>query len=359
LQPDVHLFRRRRRAVDWPGPQACRCGRTTAESTFRPDSPTVRAKQKKRAVTDIFLSYNREDQARAKLFAEAFEGQGYRVWWDVGLRTGEAYDEVTEAALRQARAVVVLWSKRSAASRWVRAEATLADRNRTLVPCMIEPCERPIMFELTQTAELSHWWGDLEDPAWRRFLDDLRLKFGDADPPAPIASPPLAGGPAPQAAKPPPQTNLAAGGAALIGRAEDSAALCAALKTHRLVTISGPGGGGKSRLANAVAWLALPDFPDGVWWVELAPVTEGALVADAIARQDDRLSLAIVPTTLLSSGEIAGRFRPAVGPPRPDGELFRELGLDPVKSAEHPRIVFVSPAVCGGESLADRTALAA
>ena len=235
-------------------------------------------------MTDIFLSYNREDQARAKLFAEAFEGQGYRVWWDVGLRTGEAYDEVTEAALRQARAVVVLWSKRSAASRWVRAEATLADRNRTLVPCMIEPCERPIMFELTQTAELSHWWGDLEDPAWRRFLDDLRLKFGDADPPAPIASPPLAGGPAPQAAKPPPQTNLATGGAALIGRAEDSAALCAALKTHRLVTISGPGGGGKSRLANAVAWLALPDFPDGVWWVELAPVIEGALVADAIAR---------------------------------------------------------------------------
>ena len=45
---------------------------------------------------DIFLSYNREDQARAKLFAEAFEVQGFKVWWDVGLRTGEAYDEVTE-----------------------------------------------------------------------------------------------------------------------------------------------------------------------------------------------------------------------------------------------------------------------
>lgn len=110
-------------------------------------------------MTDIFLSYNREDQARAKLFAEAFEGQGFKVWWDVGLRTGEAYDEVTETALRTAKAVVVLWSKKSVQSRWVRAEATLADRNKTLVPCMIEPCERPIMFELTQTAELGHWDG--------------------------------------------------------------------------------------------------------------------------------------------------------------------------------------------------------
>jgi hypothetical protein len=111
-------------------------------------------------MTDIFLSYNREDQARAKLFAEAFEAQGFKVWWDVGLRTSEAYDEVTETALRTAKAVVVLWSKKSVQSRWVRAEATLADRNKTLVPCMIEPCEHPIMFELTQTAELSHWQGE-------------------------------------------------------------------------------------------------------------------------------------------------------------------------------------------------------
>ena len=42
-------------------------------------------------MTDIFLSYNREDQACAKVFAEAFAAQGFKVWWDVGLRTGEAY----------------------------------------------------------------------------------------------------------------------------------------------------------------------------------------------------------------------------------------------------------------------------
>ncbi len=120
------------------------------------------------APPDIFLSYNREDQAVARRFAEAFEREGLKAWWDATLRSGEAYDEVTESALRTAKAVVVLWSKRSVVSRWVRAEATLADRNKTLVPAMIEPCDRPIMFELTQTADLSRWQGDANDPALRR-----------------------------------------------------------------------------------------------------------------------------------------------------------------------------------------------
>ncbi|MXO58370.1 TIR domain-containing protein [Altererythrobacter salegens] len=123
---------------------------------------------------DIFLSYNREDAERAKQFAQAFEGEGFDVWWDVALRSGEAYDQVTEDALRKSKAVVVLWSPRSVVSRWVRAEATLADRNKVLVPATIEPCDRPIMFELTQTAELSHWDGDPFDRAWQAFLADVQ-----------------------------------------------------------------------------------------------------------------------------------------------------------------------------------------
>ena len=127
---------------------------------------------------DIFISYNREDAARAKHFADAFAAEGLSVWWDVALRSGEAYDKVTEDALRRAKAVVVLWSLRSVDSRWVRAEATLADRNKTLMPAMIEPCERPIMFELVQTAELSHWQGDCSDAAWRAFAGHVREFVG-------------------------------------------------------------------------------------------------------------------------------------------------------------------------------------
>ena len=123
---------------------------------------------------DIFLSYNREDQGVARWFAEAFVAEGFDVWWDVTLRSGEAYDVVTENALKTARAVVVLWSPRSVVSRWVRAEATIGDRNKTLIPVMIEPCERPIMFELTQTADLGHWRGDGQDPVWRNLVGDVR-----------------------------------------------------------------------------------------------------------------------------------------------------------------------------------------
>jgi TolB-like protein len=136
---------------------------------------------------DIFLSYNREDQAVARQFAEAFQSRGLSVWWDVTLRSGEAYDKVTEDALRRAKAVVVLWSRRSVESRWVRSEATLADRNRTLVPARIEACDLPIMFELTQTADLSRWQGDERDPAWGAFLADVQRAVGAKPEPDPVS----------------------------------------------------------------------------------------------------------------------------------------------------------------------------
>jgi TolB-like protein len=127
---------------------------------------------------DVFLSYSREDQATARRFAEGLEREGFSVWWDQTLRSGENYDQVTERALREAKAVVVLWSKTSVESRWVRAEATQADRLGTLVPAMIEDCTRPIMFELKHTAELAHWQGDARDPAWRAYVGDVRRCVG-------------------------------------------------------------------------------------------------------------------------------------------------------------------------------------
>jgi TolB-like protein/Tfp pilus assembly protein PilF len=141
------------------------------------------------APPDIFLSYSRDDQLTARRFAEEFKRKGFSVWWDVTLRAGEAYDQVTEKALLEAKAVVVLWSKTSVASRWVRAEATQADRNKTLVPAMIEACARPIMFELTQTADLTHWRGALNDQAWLAFLADVK-RFVDAErAPAQVVAP--------------------------------------------------------------------------------------------------------------------------------------------------------------------------
>lgn len=127
---------------------------------------------------DVFLSYSRDDQTIARRFAEGFEREGLSVWWDQTLAVGEAFDQVTERALDEAKAVVVLWSKRSVESRWVRAEATQAQALGHLVPVMIEACRRPIMFELTHTAELADWNGDPGDARWQSFIEGLRRLVG-------------------------------------------------------------------------------------------------------------------------------------------------------------------------------------
>ncbi len=141
-------------------------------------------------MSDVFISYAHDDRATAKRFADAFAAERFSVWMDEAIRSGEAFDQVIEKALRDARAVVVLWSKKSVDSRWVRAEATLADRNGTLAPAMIEPCQRPIMFELTHTADLTAWTGDCGESAWRAFVADVK-RIVDKDPPERPASPAL------------------------------------------------------------------------------------------------------------------------------------------------------------------------
>ncbi|HEV8407220.1 MAG TPA: TIR domain-containing protein [Sphingomicrobium sp.] len=156
------------------------------------------------SVTDIFLSYARHDRASARIFAECLGEEGFRVWWDASLHSGETFDEVIEQRLRDAKAVVVLWSPRSVASRWVRAEATLADRRNKLVPAIIEPCDRPIVFELTHTAELSEWHGDRSDPRWRTFVEDLnRLVQVAPEQAAPEAQAPHKPAPAPPVSQAP------------------------------------------------------------------------------------------------------------------------------------------------------------
>lgn len=143
------------------------------------------------AGSDIFISYSRQDRGTAQQFATALLQEGFAVWWDDALHSGQAFDEVIEEELRSAKAVVVLWSPRSVTSRWVRAEATIADRRGKLIPAIIEPCDRPIIFELTHTVDLSHWDGDVADRIWQVFVKDLRRLTGKIATPQ-VASEPVA-----------------------------------------------------------------------------------------------------------------------------------------------------------------------
>ena len=77
--------------------------------------------------------------------------------------------------------------------------------------------------------------------------------------------------------------NLRPATTSFIGRESELAEVQEALKAHRLVTLTGVGGVGKTRLAFEVAARLADEFPDGVWFFELAAVTDPAAVPDAVA----------------------------------------------------------------------------
>src|SRR5277367_1128824 len=69
----------------------------------------------------------------------------------------------------------------------------------------------------------------------------------------------------------------------LIGRDDELREILSFIHGHRLLTLTGPGGIGKTRLALAAARRLLPQFADGVWFAELAPLSEPTLVPAAVA----------------------------------------------------------------------------
>ncbi len=79
-------------------------------------------------------------------------------------------------------------------------------------------------------------------------------------------------------------SNLPAELSTFVGRADDLERGARLLGESRLVTFTGAGGCGKTRLARQVAARVAERFPGGVWWVELAPLADGALLTDRVAR---------------------------------------------------------------------------
>ncbi len=78
--------------------------------------------------------------------------------------------------------------------------------------------------------------------------------------------------------------NLPAALTSFIGREREMAALQELMSANRLLTIVGPGGSGKTRLALRLAEELDPSFPDGAWLCDLAPVADPTLVPDAVAQ---------------------------------------------------------------------------
>jgi predicted ATPase/DNA-binding XRE family transcriptional regulator len=97
----------------------------------------------------------------------------------------------------------------------------------------------------------------------------------------PEASAAAAPAPRPLSALP---NNLPAPVDSFIGRQMELAEIAEAIRADRLVTLTGPGGSGKTRLALEVAASLVPAFADGVWFVTLATVSDGARLVETVAQ---------------------------------------------------------------------------
>jgi S-layer protein (TIGR01567 family) len=129
-------------------------------------------------MSDIFLSYKSEDRARAKIFAEALEHQGYSVWWDRVIPPGKTFDQVIEENLKGAKCVIVLWSQQSVFSDWVKIEASIGAKRQILVPVLIDNMEIPLEFSRIQAANLVDWDGRLPNPEFDLLLNSVEEIVG-------------------------------------------------------------------------------------------------------------------------------------------------------------------------------------
>lgn len=154
-------------------------------------------------MSDIFVSYASADRDRARAVAQALTEQGWSVWWDRTIPPGKQFDEVIEEALDSARCVVVLWSKASVASQWVKTEAAEAMRRKILVPVLIEDVKIPLEFRRLQAADLSTWTGGTAHEEVQKFFASIGTNVGQpaqasGAAPEPKPQPEVAPAPAPQ-----------------------------------------------------------------------------------------------------------------------------------------------------------------
>lgn len=109
-------------------------------------------------MSDVFISYAREDLGLAQDLAEDLKGAGYRVWWDAELVGSDDFYEVILSALSAASAAIVIWTKSSVRSRFVRDEARFALYHDKLIATKtddLEIIDLPFGFQGQHTERLA------------------------------------------------------------------------------------------------------------------------------------------------------------------------------------------------------------
>ena len=103
--------------------------------------------------------------------------KGGSVWWDLHIGVGEQFDEVIDREIRAAKCVIVVWSKHSVDSRWVKTEASEGDQRRILVPVQLDHVTLPLEFRRIETADLTDWQRGATDPEVRNLLKSVATRL--------------------------------------------------------------------------------------------------------------------------------------------------------------------------------------
>lgn len=123
-------------------------------------------------MSDVFISYKREDQPRAAVIVKALKASGLDVWWDPHIEGGTAWRTMLAEKLEQAKCVIVLWSTTSVSSAgaFIHDEAGRAQERGILLPVAIDPVKPPLGFGETQALDLTNWKGDRNDPRFKTLV---------------------------------------------------------------------------------------------------------------------------------------------------------------------------------------------
>ncbi|MEI7787998.1 MAG: SUMF1/EgtB/PvdO family nonheme iron enzyme, partial [Chlorobiaceae bacterium] len=147
-------------------------GRNNAAS---PSSPSL--SQLQIFKHDIFISYARKDQKRVEPIVRELEKQGWKVFWDFELPTAETWRDYIKKKLDESTCVLVVWSKISITSKWVKIEADEAEKRDILVPVLLDAVQPPFGFNHIQAADLSDWDHTTTHPKFRQCLQAITSRI--------------------------------------------------------------------------------------------------------------------------------------------------------------------------------------
>jgi len=113
---------------------------------------------------EVFISYAREDIDQAQQIVTALEQEGLIVWWDEKLMLSSGnFPHVIDEAIKTAQCVIVLWSEHCKESKWVPAEAHMADELHKLINVRLGDAQPPLPFNVGQCTPLQLKNGDIAE----------------------------------------------------------------------------------------------------------------------------------------------------------------------------------------------------